>query len=53
MITLPVVKDHLPWETTKFGGSFIQVSLHNVIVFNYTMVLFEPKNDIIMVHGLG
>ena len=28
MFILPVMKDHLSWETTKFRGHFIQVSLH-------------------------
>ena len=28
MFILPVVKDHLSWETTKFGGCFIQVKLY-------------------------
>ena len=28
MLILPVMKDHLSWETTKFSGCFIQVSLY-------------------------
>ena len=27
MFLLPVMKDHLSWETTKFSGGFIQVLL--------------------------
>ena len=27
MFLLPVVRDHLSWETIKFSGRFIQVSL--------------------------
>ena len=26
MFNLPIVKDHLSWETTQFSGRFIQVS---------------------------
>ena len=29
MFILPVVRDHLSWETTKFSGRFIQVSLYH------------------------
>ena len=39
MFILPDVKDHLSWETTKFSGRFIQISLYN----NYSksfMMLF-------------
>ena len=28
MFILPFLKDHLSWETTKFGGRFIEVSLY-------------------------
>ena len=28
MFILPVMRDHLSWETTKFGGHFVQVSLY-------------------------
>ena len=28
MFILPVMKDHLSWEITKFSGRYIQVSLH-------------------------
>ena len=28
MFILPVVRGHLSWETTKFNGRFMQVSLY-------------------------
>ena len=29
MFILPVMKDHLSWESTKLSGCFVQVSLYN------------------------
>ena len=35
MFILPVVKDHLSWETTKTIGRFIQVSLY-IFILDFT-----------------
>ena len=37
MFILPVMKDHLTWETTKFGGRFIQVSLY-IVMCDYNVL---------------
>ena len=30
MFILPLVRDHLSWETTQFSGTFIQDSLYHI-----------------------
>ena len=50
MFFLPVVKDHLSWETTKFGGHFIQVSLYHISLgpVSWLFVTVTKATDVTM-----
>ena len=43
MFILPVVKDHLIWETIKLNSRFIQVSLFEIKLGQFVYWLFAHK----------
>ena len=47
MFILPVVKDHLSWETTKFSGPFMQVLLYKFWLILLISLCLQDSNGLL------